>query len=50
MAEPSAKRATFSACGVIDMRECEYDDEVDSERDSDDDYNEDEVMGEGNDV
>ena len=26
------------------MRECEYDDEVDSERDSDDDYNEDEVM------
>ena len=32
------------------MREYEYDDEVDSERDSGDDYNEDEVMCGGNDV
>ena len=35
---------------MIDMRECEYDDEVDSERDSDDDYNVDEEMYKGNDV
>ena len=48
MAEPSAKRSTFSA--VIDMLECENVDEVDSKRDSDDDYNEDEVMCEGSDV
>ena len=32
------------------MLECENDDEVDSKRDSDDDYNEDEVMCEGSDV
>ena len=43
-------RRQNGCCGVIDMREYEYDDEVDSERDSGDDYNEDEVMCEGNDV
>ena len=32
------------------MLECENDDEVDSERGNDDDYNEDEVMYEGSDV
>ena len=37
-------RRQNGCCGVIDMREYEYDDEVDSERDSGDDYNEDEVM------
>ena len=33
---------------VLDMLQCEY--EVDSESDSDDDYNEDEVMCEGSHV
>ena len=48
MAEPRAKRARFCAQDVIGML---CDDEVDSESDSGDDYNdEDEVMCEGSDV